>query len=226
MSAAIGKTGVRAVFFDRDDTLNWRATPGKYVPATKGCDFYAVFFDRDGTLNCPAPPGRYIRQPNELRLLPGAAAAVRRINAAGLPAILATNQRWLSEPSANLGAYTRIETKLTRLLASEGAWLDSAYTCPHALGSCRCRKPLPGLLLRAAEDFTLSLRNSFFIGDSISDVQAGLAVGATAVLISSDVESDRGRLAHFVVGSVGEAVDRVLELHSSRAVGEQRGRPL
>lgn len=73
----------------------------------------AVFFDRDGTLNRPAVPGKYIRRSEELRLLSGAAGAVRQINDAGFPAILATNQRWLSEPGTDSGAYTLLEFKLS-----------------------------------------------------------------------------------------------------------------
>jgi D-glycero-D-manno-heptose 1,7-bisphosphate phosphatase len=123
----------------------------------------AVFFDRDGTLNFSARTGEYIRRPEELTLLPRAGVAVRRINSARLPAILVTNQRWLSEPGADLSRYTLIEAKLRYLLEAEGARLDASYTCPHALSICDCRKPLPGLLLRAADNFDLELRESCLV---------------------------------------------------------------
>ena len=170
----------------------------------------AVFFDRDGTLNWLAAPGEYIRHPDQLELLPGAAVAVSRVNAVGLPAILATNQRWLSAPGGDFDAYNRIQAELARLLAAEGARLDACYTCPHALGVCMCRKPLPGLLLRAAKQLDLSLAHSYFIGDSVSDVEAGLAVGATTVLITRRSASHAASLASHVVGSLVEAVDVVL----------------
>lgn len=181
-------------------------------------DSGAVFFDRDGTLNWPATSGEYIRHPDKLELLPGAALAIARVNSVGLHAILATNQRWLSSPSGDFDAYRRIEAKLTWLLAAAGAKLDATYTCPHALDVCICRKPLPGLLLRAAEQLDLNLVDSYVIGDSASDVQAGLAVGATTVLIArgSASESEAARSANYVVGSVMEAVDLVIAAISVR----------
>lgn len=170
----------------------------------------AVFFDRDGTLNRPAQPGDYIRHPDELELLPGAATAVSRVNAIGLPAVLVTNQRWLSGPGVEFGVYSRIEAKLAQLLATEGARLDACYTCPHALGVCGCRKPLPGLLLRAAEQLNLSLADSYIIGDSVADVQAGSAAGATTILLVPGHDGKAAGLASHVVRSAEEAVDLIL----------------
>ena len=170
----------------------------------------AVFFDRDGTLNWPALPGEYIRRSEELRLLPRAARAVRQINEAGFPAILATNQRWLSEPDTDLGAYALLESKLSSLLAAEGARLDASYTCPHAAHECICRKPLPGLLVRAADDLGLSLKESYFIGDSITDAQAGAAAGVTTILVSPRHISTNRRFVNYVVSDIQEAVKVVL----------------
>jgi D-glycero-D-manno-heptose 1,7-bisphosphate phosphatase len=172
----------------------------------------AVFFDRDGTLNRPARPGEYVRHPQDLKLLPGAAAAVRHINDAGLLAILATNQRWLAEPGTNKSTYKLIENKLRDMLAAEGAWLDASYTCSHAARSCDCRKPLPGLLLRAAKDFDLDLSAAFLIGDSLPDIQAGFAAGMRTILISARPDDAARRLAHRVVGSIEEAVAQTMEI--------------
>jgi D-glycero-D-manno-heptose 1,7-bisphosphate phosphatase len=176
----------------------------------------AIFVDRDGTLNKSAPPGQYIRHPADLELLPGAAEAVRMINATASKAILVTNQRWLSEPAADTQAYEAIEMQLGCLLATRGARLDACYVCPHAADSCECRKPAPGMLLRAAADFGIDLRRSFVVGDSITDVQAGLAVGATAVLIAPDRSSAENQLPHFIARNISEAIDWIL---SRRAAG-------
>lgn len=170
----------------------------------------AVFFDRDGTLNWPALPGEYIRQSEELQLLPGAARAVRQINEAGFPAILATNQRWLSEPDADPSAYASLVSKLSCLLVIEGARLDASYTCPHAAHSCNCRKPQPGLLVRAADELGLSLQDSYFIGDSTTDAEAGAAVGMTTILISPRHLPGDNRFVNYIVGDIQEAVDVVL----------------
>jgi D-glycero-D-manno-heptose 1,7-bisphosphate phosphatase len=167
----------------------------------------AIFLDRDGTINMAAPPGKYIRDPTDLKLLPGAAEAVRLINSSMFKAILVTNQRWLSEPTADPNLYIAIETRLAHLLAVDGARLDASYVCPHALNSCNCRKPSPGMLLRASVDYGIDLSRSFVVGDSITDVQAGLAVGATTVLIASENSSNSSGLPHFTARSIKEAID-------------------
>lgn len=171
----------------------------------------AVFFDRDGTLNWPPPPGEYIRHATDLRLLPSAATAVHRVNSAGLPAVLVTNQRWLSSPGADIEMYNQIEAKLDRMMAESGARLNATYTCPHALNSCSCRKPLPGLLLRAAVDLGVSLRDSFIIGDSSIDMAAGAAVGMCTILIAPEFSAAVNEMASHVVANVMEAVDVVLD---------------
>lgn len=172
----------------------------------------AVFFDRDGTLNWPAPPREYIRQPRHLQLLPGAATAVRRVRDMDFLAILATNQRWLSEPGADPQVYGSIELELSRLLAAEGARLDASYTCPHAADSCDCRKPRPGLLLRAADDLCVSLPDSYFIGDSLTDAAAGSAAGVTSILISSGPVLDASRRqAGYVVNNIEQAVEVIVK---------------
>ena len=170
----------------------------------------AVFFDRDGTLNWPAMPGEYIRTPEDLRLLPGAAVAVRKVREAGFAAILATNQRWLSEPGIDPNVYVSIEFKLSRLLAEEDAKLDGSYTCSHSVGRCDCRKPLPGMLLQAAAELGLSLVDSYFVGDSVTDAEAGTAAGVTSILISPGQTANVSSQAAYVVPNVEEAVEVIL----------------
>jgi D-glycero-D-manno-heptose 1,7-bisphosphate phosphatase len=176
----------------------------------------AVFFDRDGTLNYPAPVGDYIRQATALRLLPGAATAVRQVNLAGLLAVLVTNQRWLSSPSSDMRVYREIEAALDRMLSAGGARLDATYTCPHALNSCSCRKPLPGLLIRAAVDLGVNLRDSFMIGDSAADMTAGIAAGVHTILLASEPGAPGSEIATYVATSITEAVDIVLQYHGGR----------
>lgn len=171
----------------------------------------AIFLDRDGTLNRKAPEGQYIRRPEDLELLPNAAAAVRRVNLSGMLAVLITNQRWLSEPTVHADAYYAVDARLRQSLAAHDAWLDACYVCPHAMNACGCRKPAPGMLLRAAEDLKIDLCSSFVIGDSITDVQTGLAVGARTSLIDPAGNSGRSSGAHFVASSVDQAVNWVLD---------------
>ncbi|OMC50265.1 HAD-IIIA family hydrolase [Mycobacterium sp. IS-1264] len=142
-----------------------------------------VFLDRDGTINVKAAEGEYVKSPEELVLLPGAAEALAALNAAGIRTVLVTNQRWLSEPSADPAHFDAIQSRLQELLAAEGAHLDAAYHCPHAADSCDCRKPLGGMLFRAAREHGFDLAESVMIGDSEADVLAGRAAGAATVLL-------------------------------------------
>jgi D-glycero-D-manno-heptose 1,7-bisphosphate phosphatase len=173
-----------------------------------------VFLDRDGTLNVKAAEGEYITSPAELVLLPGAAKAVAALNAAGLRTVLVTNQRWLSEPSADPARFVAINDRLEQLLADEGARLDAAYYCPHAAGSCDCRKPLGGMLLRAAREHGLDLAESVMIGDSDTDVMAGRAAGTATVLLRSGGDEAVG--ADAVVDDLAAAVRLILSANESR----------
>jgi D-glycero-D-manno-heptose 1,7-bisphosphate phosphatase len=171
----------------------------------------AVLLDRDGTVNIKAPEGRYITSPGELVLLPGAAGAIARLNAASVQVILVTNQRWLSAMT-DLAPYERVHARLEKLLAENGAHLDGAYYCPHAAGSCHCRKPAPGMLERAAQEHLFSLAEAVMIGDSESDVEAGRAAGSATIALSAT--PDATSPADRTVPNLAEAVRLILGDHS------------
>jgi len=148
----------------------------------------AVFLDRDGTIVREAG---YLRSPAQLRLLPGAAAAIRRLNGAGFAVIVATNQSGIARGMLTEEDLALVNGALQRRLARRGARVNACYFCPHhpEVGSpkyrrrCRCRKPAPGMLLRAAKDLDLDLARSFAIGDSARDLLAGRNAGARAILV-------------------------------------------
>jgi D-glycero-D-manno-heptose 1,7-bisphosphate phosphatase len=142
-----------------------------------------VFLDRDGTINVKPPEGAYITSAAELSLLPGAARAVAELNVAGLRIILVTNQRWLSGPLGNPACYAAIHARLEQLLAAQGAWLDAAYYCPHAIATCDCRKPGAGMLRRAADEHRFNLADAVMIGDSDADMAAGRSAGTATILL-------------------------------------------
>jgi D-glycero-D-manno-heptose 1,7-bisphosphate phosphatase len=142
-----------------------------------------VFLDRDGTINVKAPPGQYVTSSAALVLIPGSAAAIARLNAAGVRVVLVTNQRWLSGPAADPAGYARVHARLEELLAAAGAHLDAAYYCPHDRGRCDCRKPGTGMLTRAAREHRFSLAAAVMIGDSETDVAAGQAAGTATILL-------------------------------------------
>ncbi|MGW1076161.1 D-glycero-alpha-D-manno-heptose-1,7-bisphosphate 7-phosphatase [Streptomyces sp. NPDC002537] len=169
----------------------------------------AFFLDRDGTLNEKPPPGEYVMSPDRLALLPGAAAAVRRINASTRPAILVTNQRGVARGIMSERDLDAVQRRLTELLRAAGAFLDACYCCTHGEGDCRCRKPHPGLLTRAAEDFPgITLRNTVMIGDSETDVLAGRAAGTGTVRLA---EAPGDTAADLVAPDLWTAVDLLLK---------------
>ena len=170
----------------------------------------AVFLDRDGTIN------RYVgflRRIEEFELLPGVSEAIRRINELGYLAIVVTNQPVIARGEVTPAQLDLIHKKMQTLLGREGAYLDGIYYCPHHPHKgysgevtelkidCDCRKPKPGMLLRAARDFHINLSESWMVGDSESDIKAGQAAGCrTAIIGQGDFGQDMSfaSLAGFV----------------------------
>jgi len=150
----------------------------------------AVFLDRDGTLVEEVP---YLHDPAELALLPGVAAALAPLGAAGYALVVATNQAGVARGYYDEAAVARVHRRLRALLAAGGARLDAVVYCPHHpdgtvaayAGGCRCRKPGPGMLEAAAERLGLDLRASYLIGNHPSDVGAALAAGATPLFVTT-----------------------------------------
>jgi D-glycero-D-manno-heptose 1,7-bisphosphate phosphatase len=146
----------------------------------------AAFLDRDGTLNVKAPEDEYITSPADLRLLPGAAGAVRRLNDAAMFVVVVTNQRGIARGLLPPGTHAQIMERLTDLLAQSGAHLDAAYVCPHEAGTCGCRKPAPGLLLLTqSEHPDIDLGQSVTVGDAESDIDAGRGAGTRTIRLSA-----------------------------------------
>jgi D-glycero-D-manno-heptose 1,7-bisphosphate phosphatase len=164
--------------------------------------------DRDGTINVKAPEGGYITSPGDLELLPGAAAAVRALNRAGVPVFVVTNQRGVALGRMSAADVGAVNARLEDLLALEGARVDAIYVCPHEGGTCGCRKPLPGLLLRAAADHPGTvLGSAVLVGDAESDVGAALAAGVTAVRLGAPGVTTK---AAWVAPDLAAAVGRIL----------------
>ncbi len=148
----------------------------------------AVFLDRDGTL---IEEVHYLCHPEEVRLLPGAAEAIRCFKALGMLVVVATNQSGVARgyfPEARVHA---VHERLAELLRAAGAAIDATYFCPHheteGIGPyrirCDCRKPAPGMLYHAAAEWPIDLTRSWMIGDKISDAQAGAAAGCRTILV-------------------------------------------
>ncbi len=150
----------------------------------------AVFLDRDGTLIAEK---HYLNRIDQIEILPGAVEAVRRLNQNALLAVVATNQSALARRLLTPEGLQRIHDELARRFRVGGARLDAFYHCPHhpefpsAEGDagCSCRKPSPGMLLRAAAELDLDLAGSFSVGDRMRDVEAGRRAGCRSILVET-----------------------------------------
>ena len=147
-----------------------------------------VLLDRDGTI--VEDPG-FLRGPEEVRLLPGAAEALRDLARAGFRLAVVTNQSGVARGLLDEAALERIHGRLRDLLRARGAGLDRIYVCPHHPEEgrppyrveCACRKPKPGLLLRALRELDLDPARSFSVGDAPRDLDAALAAGVRFVAV-------------------------------------------
>ncbi len=142
----------------------------------------AIFLDRDGTISKEV---NLLCKPEQLELIDGAAEAIQYINEKGYLAIVVTNQPVIARNLCDFDTLYEIHAKLETLLGTEHAYLNAIYFCPHHPDAgypgerkeykikCNCRKPAPGMLLKAAEDWNIDIANSYMIGDSQRDVEAG-----------------------------------------------------
>jgi histidinol-phosphate phosphatase family protein len=147
----------------------------------------AVFLDRDGTVNEEVG---YLGRPEGLRLLPGVTAALAALQAAGWQLIIVSNQSGVGRGLFPQAAVEAVDARLRELLAAAGVRLTASYYCPHApWESCLCRKPAPGLLLRAAADLGIDLPRSYMVGDAPRDVAAGRAAGCRTILLGAAADA-------------------------------------
>lgn len=156
----------------------------------------AVFLDRDGTINQYVG---FLTDIKQFELMEGVEEAVGRINLAGYLAIVVTNQPVIARGELTVGGLKEIHNKMETLLGQKGAYLDAVFYCPHhpdkgypgeitgLKRECNCRKPKPGLFYQAAEDYHINLRDSWMVGDSDTDIQAGLAAGCHVAGIGGGV---------------------------------------
>jgi len=144
----------------------------------------AVFLDRDGTLNEDRPD--YIKNLAEYQLFPFTLAALRRLRELGFKLIVITNQAAIARKLTTTAEVEQIHAWLIQQTRQAGAGLDAIYYCPHHPDDhCDCRKPAIGHLRRAIADFAVDVRRSFFIGDSLKDIEAGARAGCRTILVCS-----------------------------------------
>ena len=146
----------------------------------------AVFLDRDGTVVENVP---YCCRPEDLRILPAAARAITLLNQEGFYVVIVTNQSGLARGYFDWPMLSKIHSKMTHELAGLGARVDAIYVCPHMPdATCACRKPRPGLVIRASTDLSIDLSRSYLVGDSLTDILAGKRSGCKTILIRTGTE--------------------------------------
>lgn len=169
---------------DRWEAVGNDILSGKVARLNRKFPRPAVFLDRDGVINEEV---NLLSKQEQLKLIPGAAEAIKRINASGYLAIIVTNQPQIARNLCTFAELEAIHNRLETLLGEERAYINAIYFCPHHPDKgypeerpeykidCECRKPKPGMLIKAAKDFNIDLITSYMIGDSDRDVQAGIA---------------------------------------------------
>jgi D-glycero-D-manno-heptose 1,7-bisphosphate phosphatase len=176
----------------------------------------AVFLDRDGTI---LDEVGYLNHMSRFRMLPGAAAAIRRLNLAGVPVIVVTNQSGVARGFFREEMIEQVHQRMSAELSAAGAHVDGIYYCPHVKeDACDCRKPFPGLLEQSAREHGLEIAGSGVVSDRYNDIEMGYAAGCRTVMVMTgygrgELEWNRKRWPQqpdFVAEDIGQAVDILL----------------
>ena len=176
-----------------------------------------IFLDRDGVIN--ENRSDYVKSWQEFRFLPGAKEAIARLTRAGHRVIVCTNQACIARGIISVETVEDIHRRMLAKVGQAGGKIEKVYYCPHGKDEgCLCRKPRPGLLLRARDELGIDLQDALLIGDSITDIRAGLAAGiATALVLTGLGEEQFHQRSHEAGGpypiaaDLGQAVEMILQ---------------
>jgi D-glycero-D-manno-heptose 1,7-bisphosphate phosphatase len=171
----------------------------------------AVFLDRDGVIAIPEFRDRRSfapRQVRNFRLYPEAATCLEKLKRAGFVLAVVTNQ-----PDVGRGLTPRSEVDAMHAIMRRELPLDAVKVCFHRQEDhCDCRKPKPGMILEAAGELGINLKKSFMVGDRRIDIEAGRAAGCTTVFLDRDYEEPRPNAPDYVVHSIVEATNAIIEI--------------
>jgi D-glycero-D-manno-heptose 1,7-bisphosphate phosphatase len=175
----------------------------------------AIFLDRDGVII--ENRSDYVRSWDDVEVFPQALEALSALSGSPYRVILVTNQSAVGRGHISAETATAINDRLLTVIRQAGGRVDAVYMCPHdPAAGCACRKPQPGLLLRAAEDLNVDLGRSVMIGDALADVQAGQAAGVRrCVLLRTGRGRDQERLPEAAGLPPFEVYDSLLEVLDS-----------
>lgn len=178
----------------------------------------AIFLDRDGVINLDTD---LIKHPDEMQVYPFAGKAIRQINQSDFISVVVTNQSAVARGLTDLDGIDAIHARMDRQLGAQGAFVDALYYCPHHPHGgfpeerpeykipCNCRKPSPGMLLAAADRFNIDLSQSWMVGDSPRDIEAGRAAGVRTIRVRTGHGSVPGPEPDFWADTLEDAVARI-----------------
>ncbi len=186
----------------------------------------AVFLDRDGVIN-EEPPHNAHRL-DQLKLISGAIEAVRLLNSNEFIVVVVTNQGGIAH-----GYFHEKDTKIFNkaiedFMAKENAYFDAIYYCPHHSDAeieryrieCECRKPRPGMLIRAQQEFNIDFKQSFIVGDRLTDIEAGKRVGCKTIMVRTGYGAEELNSNHvecdYIANDLHDAVENILHLSHNR----------
>ncbi len=176
----------------------------------------AVFLDRDGVINSDRDD--YVKNVGELRVFPFAPGAIKRLNDAGWPVFVVSNQQGIAKGIIAEEDLAAMEREISRQVEEAGGRITKFYYCKHlATDGCSCRKPKPGMILKAADEYGINLAESIMVGDTAHDIAAGKSAGCRTLLVLT------GKLTHaevdilpdrpdYVADNLNDAVDYILSL--------------
>lgn len=180
----------------------------------------AVFVDRDGTIN---EESGYLFRKEECRFIPGAIEAIVQLHKAGFLVVVITNQSGIARGYYNEVDLEQLHVYMSDVIAAAGGKVAGWYHCPHHpdypgdATQCDCRKPLPGMLHRAAHELGIDLDASWMIGDKIADIKAGFAAGCQAILVKTgygETEAAAALPGQTVLADFRAAAAHIIELTS------------
>ncbi|MFC1508393.1 D-glycero-alpha-D-manno-heptose-1,7-bisphosphate 7-phosphatase [Candidatus Omnitrophota bacterium] len=172
-----------------------------------------VFLDRDGVINVEL--GEYTIYIEQLQWAEGSLAGIKKLNDAGFKIIVITNQACISKGLQTEEGLAKLHNHMKAHIEQAGGSILAFYHCPHQTpDNCFCRKPQPGMLVKAAEDYGINLPETFFIGDSRRDMEAGRRAGTRTILIDNGIDSDSPQTqfetGEFRVNNLLEATEIVI----------------
>lgn len=176
-----------------------------------------IFLDRDGVINSPARPHEYITKWEDFKILPGVYEALRLFRESGFRIFIVTNQRCIARKIASREDIDALHARMLEDFARHGYSVDGVYVCPHGDDDgCDCRKPKPGLLvqvqksLEASDGVTVDKTRSWMIGDSVSDVEAGMNYGVNTVIIGGEISRANDGRTHIMAHDILDSAMKIL----------------